>query len=112
MIDAPRMLVQLTEEELQARLAEAVELAVARVIGPAIERAIAGALKAQRTELAPEHDQLTVREAAHRLRCCERQVRRMVALRRLPSVKLGQGGSARLFIPRRAVEALLKQSTH
>lgn len=73
------------------------------------------AVRAELAQLRPEpaasaHELLSVQEAAERLRCSTRQVRRYVTLGRLRSTKLGTR-SARLRIPRAEVERLLAEST-
>lgn len=92
---ASRMVVQMTVGELET------------LIERASERAAARALEALRADLAPKKEHLTVREAAASLHYDERHIRRLVAVGQLPRVKLG-GGSSRVLIPRRAVEAMLE----
>jgi excisionase family DNA binding protein len=93
----PRLLVQLAEADL-------VQL---------VRIAVRAELTAQRPEALSTRarDRLTVREAAAELRCCDRQVRRLIATGRLRVEKLASGGSSRVFIRRAEIERLLADST-
>jgi excisionase family DNA binding protein len=50
---------------------------------------------------------LTVAEAAKQLRCCERQVRKLIAAGRLNATKLAHGGSSRVLISQEAIDQLV-----
>jgi response regulator RpfG family c-di-GMP phosphodiesterase len=86
-----RLLVTLTVLELEARIEDSVQRALAKV---------AQSNDAVRTKRA----RLTVRETAHELRCSERKVHRLIKAGVLHSSKLGSGGSSRNLISAAEVE--------
>ncbi|MDB4987832.1 MAG: hypothetical protein JWN04_3010 [Myxococcaceae bacterium] len=55
----------------------------------------------------PAPARVALHEAADELKCSTRQVRRYVATGRLRASKLAHSGSARLFITRKSLDALI-----
>lgn len=52
----------------------------------------------------------TVAEAAKTFRCSTRNVRRWIAVGRLPSLRVVQADQSRVLIPRDAIESLIAES--
>lgn len=96
---AAASVVVLTPEQLTELVRSAVAAAVAEVLavsGPATP---------------PERDRLTTAEAAQACRCSERQIRRLLSSGRLRATRLTSGGSSRLLITKRSVDALLAEDS-
>jgi excisionase family DNA binding protein len=88
-----RLVVHLSEREL----AELIAVAVRREL--ASQRPVPAH--------AARNERLTIKEAAERLRCSERHVRRLIALQRLSATRLTAGGSSRVMVSRASLERLI-----
>lgn len=80
-----------------------------------VRRAVAEALALIGTQATNTHaltsKRLTIEEAANSLRCSPRQVRRLLATGRLRATRIASGGSSRVLVTKRSVDALLAEDT-
>lgn len=101
-VDASRRLIDLTETELASLIRAAVADALAQA--PHNTEGV------RPKTLGIAKSNLTIRETSELLRVCEKTVQCLVRNRTLKAVKLGTAKSARVLIPRAAIERYLAES--
>ena len=83
-------------------------------LGELIRQAVRDELASQRapSSSTASSRHLTIAEAADQLKCCDRQVRRLIAQGRLRVAKVTPGrGSSRVLVLRASVDTLIASST-